>query len=170
MHARLQKDLREFIECLNSNGVEYLIVGGFAVAFHGRPRFTGDIDFLVRPTEANAQRVMAALRDFGFSNLSLTPADLTSPGQIVQLGRPPNRIDLLTAISGVPTDEAFARGQASTLDGLPVAFIGRSDLIDNKRAAAPSEGLGRRGRARANTLVRREVHPPPSIRTVRPLQ
>src|SRR5258706_10104952 len=98
----LPKDLREFIGLLNSNGVEYVVVGAHALAFHGVPRFTGDIDFLVRPSHENAARVVAALHEFGFK--SLTVADFTTEDQILQLGFPPNRIHVLTSISGCSFD------------------------------------------------------------------
>jgi hypothetical protein len=103
---QLSKDLREFIELLNSNGVEYLVVGGFAVAWHGYPRFTADIDFFLRAAPANAEAVLRTLREFGFGSLPLTAADFTRPDQIVQLGAKPNRIDLLTSISGVEFEAA----------------------------------------------------------------
>jgi len=84
--AKLQADLKEFIELLNSHNVEYLLVGGHAVAFHGHPRFTGDIDFFVRTTPANAQRLLAVLADFGFGTVGVTERDLLESGRIVQLG------------------------------------------------------------------------------------
>ena len=99
--ANLQSDLNEFVTLLNSRKVEYLVVGGYAVAYHGHPRFTGDIDFLVRATPDNAQRLLDVLHEFGFVSLNLRLEDLTTEGRVVQLGRPPNRIDLLTRISGV---------------------------------------------------------------------
>ncbi len=92
---RLNKDLREFIELLNSNGVEYLVVGTFAFAWHGYPRFTADIDFFVRPVAANGEVIVAALRAFGFDGLGITANDFSRPDQVVQLGVPPNRIDLI---------------------------------------------------------------------------
>lgn len=132
---KLQSDLREFIALLNSHGVEYLLIGGHAVAFHGHPRFTGDIDFWVRPTEANGELIMAVLRAFGFSNLALSAADFTRSESVIQLGRVPNRIDLLTSISGVEFDEAWADRVVSEIDGLPTAFLGRASLIKNKLAS-----------------------------------
>ena len=137
----LQRDLREFVELLNSLGVEYLIVGGHAVAYHGHPRFTGDIDFLVRPSAENADRVVAALDAFGFANLGLTQSDFMRRGSVVQLGRPPNRIDLLTLISGVDFEEAWAASVAGELDGLPVRFIGFDNLLKNKQAAGRDQDL-----------------------------
>lgn len=91
--AHLQSDLREFIGLLNSLKVEYLVVGGHAVAFHGHTRFTGDIEFLIRATSENAERVLRALGALGFGSLGITASDLTEPGQVVQLGRPANRIE-----------------------------------------------------------------------------
>ncbi len=133
--ANLKSDLREFIESLNSHRIEYLVVGGHAVAFHGHPRFTGDIDFFLRSTRDNALRVLDALRDFGFGDLQIGPKDLTTPGQVVQLGQPPNRIDLLTSISGVAFEEAWLSRVPGKLGGLTVNFIGWSALIKNKETA-----------------------------------
>ena len=133
--ANLKKDLREFIALLNSHKVEYLIVGGHAVAFHGHPRFTGDIDFFIRPTIENAGRVIAVLREFGFGNLALVPGDLIAPGRVVQLGRPPGRIDLLTSISGVEFEEAWGLRVLAKLHGKAVNFLGWDALIRNKEAS-----------------------------------
>jgi len=133
--VKLQKDLREFIELLNSLKVDYVVVGGHAVAFHGHPRFTGDIDFLVRPTRENAERLLRALRAFGFSDLALSPGDFTRPNAVVQLGLPPNRIDLLTSISGVDFVEAWNGKVDGDLDGLPVSFLGWDALLKNKEAS-----------------------------------
>jgi predicted nucleotidyltransferase len=133
--AKLQSDLREFIRLLNSHAVEYVVVGGHAVAFHGHPRFTGDIDFLVRPTTENAGRVLDAIHEFGFGNLELSRTDFTTPDRIVQLGRPPNRIDILTSISGVAFDDAWDSRASAELDGQQVNFLGWEALIRNKNAS-----------------------------------
>ena len=138
---KLHRDLREFVELLNSRGVEYVVVGGHAVAFHGHPRFTGDIDFLIAATPDNAARVLGCLAAFGFADLGLTVDDLLPAGQIVQLGRPPNRIDLLTSISGVEFDEAWRTRVPGTLDGLPVAYLGRDALRANKLASGRAKDL-----------------------------
>ncbi len=132
---KLHRDLREFIGLLNSLAIDYVIVGGHAVAFHGYPRFTGDIDFLVRPTRDNAERLLQALLSFGFSEISLTPEDLVRPGNVVQLGHPPNRIDLLTSISGVEFEEAWAGRVKTELDGVPVSLLGWDALLKNKKAS-----------------------------------
>jgi hypothetical protein len=131
--VKLQNDLREFIELLNSHKVEYIIVGGHAVAFHGYPRFTGDIDFFVHRTAENANRLYQALDAFGFGGIGLDAKDFTEPNKVVQLGRPPNRIDILTSISGVEFNEAWNGRVFGQLDGVAVSFIGKSELIKNKR-------------------------------------
>ncbi len=113
---RLSSGLREFVELLNSRGVDYLIVGAYSLAFHARPRYTGDLDILVRPTSANAAKLTRILEDFGFGAMNIQPEDLLQPDTVIQLGRPPHRIDLLTSISGVPVEDAFADRVASTLD------------------------------------------------------
>jgi len=130
----LSKDLREFIEYLNSNGVEYLVVGALAVSWHGFPRYSADIDFLIRPHHANAERVLRALSQFGFGSLDISTSDLTVPGKVIQLGYEPNRIDLMTSVTGVSFDEAWEDRSPGDLDGLPVNFIGRASLLRNKDA------------------------------------
>jgi hypothetical protein len=139
--VKLQKDLREFVELLGSKRVEYIIVGAHAVAFHAHPRFTGDIDFLVRGTPENARRLVAVLEAFGFTSLGLTPQDFLAPANVVQLGQPPNRIDILTSISGVDFEEAWASRVHGDLDGLPVVFLGLDALIKNKQSAGRDKDL-----------------------------
>lgn len=133
--AKLQADLREFIALLNSHSVEYLIVGGHAVAFHGHPRFTGDIDFFIRPSLDNAQRLLRVLDDFGFGTIGITEHDLVEPGRVVSLGHPPNRIDILTSISGVDFAPAWKARVQTQLDDQPVALLGWADLLENKSAS-----------------------------------
>lgn len=110
------------------------MVCGYALAFHGAPRFTGDLDLLVKPDTANAQRILAALEAFGFASVGLTPSDFERPDQVVQPGVPPVRIDLITSITGVSWDEAFAGRTAGRYGDLPVDYIGREQFITNKRA------------------------------------
>jgi hypothetical protein len=130
----LSRDLREFIECLNSNEVEYLIVGALAVSWHGFARYSADVDFLIRPSQANAVRVLRALSQFGFGSLDISASDLTSSGKVIQLGYEPNRIDLMTSVTGVSFDDAWDDRDTGDLDGLRVNFIGRSSLLRNKDA------------------------------------
>ena len=139
---RLNKDLREFLALLNSNRVEYLVVGAFAVAYHGFPRYTGDLDLFVRPSPDNSRRVLDALSQFGFGGLGIQAADLQCPGRVVQLGVRPNRIDLLTAISGVSFEDAWTTREVADLDGTPTQFIGRGALLRNKESTGRAKDLG----------------------------
>lgn len=139
--AKLQADSREFIELLNSHGVEYLVVGGHAVAYHGHPRFTGDIDFLIRTSEANAHRMLAVLDAFGFGGLGISEDDLLQPGRIIQLGQPPNRIDILTSLSAVDFDSAWQSRVQTSIDDLPVSLLGLDELLRNKRASGRQKDL-----------------------------
>lgn len=138
---KLSKDLREFIALLNSHNVEYLVVGGHAVAYHGYPRYTGDTDFFLRSSSANAERMMRVLQAFGFGDVGITAVDFTTRGRVIQLGLPPNRIDLVTGISGVTFDEAWAGRVSGSLDGLPILLIGKEALLKNKRAAGRAKDL-----------------------------
>jgi len=138
---KLNADSREFVALLNANGVRYLIVGGHAVAFHGRPRFTADIDIFVEPSHDNAVRIERTLREFGFAGVDVTASDLTQPDTIVQLGVAPNRIDIITSIDAVEFPEAWASKMPATLDNLPVHFISKSLLMRNKKATGRSQDL-----------------------------
>ena len=138
---RLSNDLREFLELLNSRGVEYVIVGAHSLAFHGRPRYTGDLDILIRATPKNAAKIVDLLNEFGFADSGFRESDFTEPNQVIQLGRAPNRIDLLSSISGVSTDEAFASKVSAELDGIPVFILGKDALIQNKRAVGRPQDL-----------------------------
>ena len=137
----LSKDWREFLELLNSRAVDYVIVGAQSLAFHGRPRHTGDLDILDRPTPDNARLLLAILNQFGFEQSGFKETDFLQPGQIIQLGRVPSRIDLLTSISGVSTAEAFAGKISAILDGIPVFILGKDALIRNKRAVGRPQDL-----------------------------
>ena len=130
----LSRDLREFIECLNSNEVEYLVVGSLAVSWHGFPRYSADVDFPIRPSRANAERLLRAIAQFGFGSFDISAAGLTVPGKVIQLGYEPNRIDLMTSVTGVTFDDAWEDRCPGDLDGLPVNFIGHSSLLRNKDA------------------------------------
>lgn len=129
----LHRDFRELLEQFNADRVEYLVVGGYALAAHGAPRYTGDFDVYVRPSAENADRVLAALKAFGFGSLDLARSDFDHPGRVVQLGFEPWRVDLLTRITGVSWEEAA--DTAITVDwGVAFSVIGRDALIRNKRA------------------------------------
>lgn len=137
----LSKDWREFLELLNSRGVDYVIVGAQSLAFHGRPRHTGVLDILVRPTPDNDRLLLALLDQFGFEQSSFKETDFLQSDQIIQLGRAPNRVDLLTSLTGVATDEAFDARVSAIIDGIPVFVLGKDALIRNKRAVGRPQDL-----------------------------
>ncbi|HEV2094960.1 MAG TPA: nucleotidyltransferase [Chthoniobacterales bacterium] len=137
----LSNDLREFIKLLNSRDVDYLIVGAYSLAFHARPRFTGDLDILIRPSTPNARKLMQVLQEFGFTDSQINASDFTEPDQVIQLGRAPNRIDLLTSITGVTIGDAFSSKVSGDVDGLPVIFLSKELLIANKRAVGRPQDL-----------------------------
>jgi len=137
----LDKDLRELLALLNAAGVEFLVVGGHAVAFHGRPRLTEDLDLFVRPDLANGERIMRALQAFGFGSLGITAADFRADDRVIQLGRAPNRVDLLTKLYGVDFADAWSRRVAARLDDADVWMISREDLIRNKRETGRTQDL-----------------------------
>jgi hypothetical protein len=134
-------DFKEFFESFNTHSVRYLVVGGYAVIYHTGPRATVDIDVLIDATPENAKRVMAALAGFGFGGIGLKEADFATPGQTVQLGYPPNRIDINTSITGVGFEEAYADRCASSYGGVPVAYIGAEELLRNKEAVCRDKDL-----------------------------
>jgi hypothetical protein len=114
-------------------------VGALAVSWYGFPRYSGDIDFLVRPSAANAELLLRAISQFGLGALCISASDLTAPSTVVQLGYEPNRIDLMTSITGVTFDEAWETRCPGHLDGIPVTFIGRAALLRNKEATGRSK-------------------------------
>jgi len=138
----LSKDLQEFIRLLNTEKVEYLVVGAWAVAFHGRPRYTGDVDVFLRRDPANAELMMRVIDAFGFGNTGIEREDFLKEDFVIQLGVEPNRIDLLTGISGVEFGEAWEQRVAGLLSGLEINFISRRLLIRNKQAASRDKDLG----------------------------
>lgn len=137
----LSKDLREFVELLNANEVEYLVVGAFALAFHGVSRYTADLDLFIRPTLQNAEKVLHTLSQFGFGSVDIQADDFQIPDRVIQLGVRPNRIDLLTGISGVSFDEAWATRLEGPLDGIRTHFIGVTALIRNKESTGRGQDL-----------------------------
>lgn len=138
---KLPSDLHAFIESLNAAHVKYVSVGGYAVAFHGRPRFTGDIDLFIEASLDNAVKVVQALRHFGLGGLELDPCALAAKDVVVQLGFPPNQIDLMTSIDGVAFNEAWRTRISALIGGLPTAFIAKGLLITNKRRAGRPKNI-----------------------------
>lgn len=127
------QDFKEFVTLLQKNNAEYLIVGGYAVGVHGHPRFTGDLDIWLNPSPENARRILATVNEFGFSSFNLTELDFIKEGNVIQLGYPPLRIDLLTSIDGVSFQECFENRKAVEMESVTVNFIGYWDLIKNKK-------------------------------------
>ena len=132
-NMNLQPDFKDFIALLNRHAVVYLVVGGFAVAHHGYPRFTGDIDFWLWIDPENADRTVMALREFGFAGPDISAEDFLRPNHVVQLGYPPNRIDLLTGVTGLEFDESWQTRETVEFEGQPIPFLSLSDLKLNKR-------------------------------------
>ena len=130
----MNSDFSDMLSALSAEGVEYLLIGAYAMAAHGVPRATGDIDVWVRPSPENADRVLRALARFGAPMGELRAADFAGLGMVLQIGVAPNRVDVMTAIDGVTFDEAWPHRETRVIDGVTLSVIGRDDLIRNKRA------------------------------------
>ena len=139
MHQNI--DLIDLLRALNAADAKYVIVGAYALAFHGRPRATKDVDVFVGSESDNAQKVWHALLTFGAPLDELRPADLATPGTFYIMGRPPNQIDIITEIDGVTFDEAWNARVPSTYAGVPVSYLGKVDLIQNKKTAGRPQDL-----------------------------
>jgi hypothetical protein len=137
----LNKDFKELLALLHSNRVDFLVVGAHALAAHGKPRYTGDLDVWVRQTPDNLARLIAALTQFGFAALGLSEDDFLQPEAKVQLGHPPARIDLLTAIDGVTFEAAYEHKLIVELAGMLLPVISIDHLINNKLAAGRPKDL-----------------------------
>jgi hypothetical protein len=139
----LSKDFKEFISLLNVNKVEFLVVGAYAVAFHGYVRFTGDLDLWVNPESENAHRLLKALADFGFGSLTgLSYEDFNKDNSVVQLGYPPFRIDLMTSVSGLTFKESYAKKEHVVIDDVIVPFLDLESLKHNKASTNRKKDLG----------------------------
>lgn len=137
----VRSDFKDLLKLFNSHGVEYLLVGAYALAHHGAPRYTGDLDLFINANSENARRVVAALTEFGFADLGLAEQDFIKPDQLIQLGVPPARVDIATSISGVTWDEAYRSKVAGTCSGIAVYILGRQKLIKNNRATGRTKDL-----------------------------
>jgi hypothetical protein len=137
----LNKDFREFIESLNSNKVKYLVLGGYAIAFHGHPRYTKDLDIWLELSDENARNVLKALNDFGFGLLNFTKDDFLHKGMVVQLGYPPNRIDLINSPDGVEFAECFDSKVEVEIDNVKIFIIDLENLKRNKKASGRLQDL-----------------------------
>jgi hypothetical protein len=137
----LNQDFKEFIQLLNNNQVKYLVIGGYAVAVHGHPRYTKDIDIWVEMSSENAQKLMTTLTEFGFGSLGLTAEDFQIPDQIIQLGYPPNRIDLITTPDGIDFATCYQTKIEVKINDLTVNFIDLENLKRNKQASGRLQDL-----------------------------
>ncbi len=135
------QDFKEFIESLNNNHVRYLVIGGYAVAVHGHPRYTKDLDIWVERNRENAQALIQALAQFGMGSLGLTENDFLEPDQVVQLGYPPNRIDILVTVSGIEFADCYPDRIKISLDGVEVNFLDIVNLKKNKKASGRLQDL-----------------------------
>jgi len=137
----LNKDFKEFIQLLNVNKVKYLIVGGYAVAFHGYPRYTKDLDIWILVSHENADNILKALRQFGFGSLGLQKTDFLNPDEFVQLGQAPNRIDIVTSCDGVDFETCYQSRKELISDGLTINFIDVENLKKNKKASGRPQDI-----------------------------
>lgn len=137
----LSPDLREFIELLNSHNVEFLVVGAHALAFHGLPRYTKDLDLFIATSPENAEALSKVVHEFGFASTGLKRADFETPEIVIQLGMEPHRIDLLTGLSGITWEEAWRDRVQGQLDGIPVPFLSKEIYIQNKLASGRPQDI-----------------------------
>jgi hypothetical protein len=137
----VQKDFKEFLALLNAHEADFMIVGGYALAFHGAPRYTGDIDVFIKPDSKNAQLIMKVLEELGFSSLELSIDDFKKKDSVVQLGLPPVRIDIITSISGVTWEQADASKEPGKYGEVPVFYIGKNQYVANKRAIGRAKDI-----------------------------
>lgn len=137
----LNQDFKEFIQLLNANGVRYLVVGGYAVALHGYPRYTKDLDVWIEMSPENAAKMVRVLEQFGFGSFGLQAKDFLVADQIIQLGYAPNRIDLIGTLEGVDFDSCHASRVEIKIDQVTVSFIDLEGLKKNKRATGRLQDL-----------------------------
>jgi predicted nucleotidyltransferase len=137
----LSQDFKEFIELLNKHEVRYMVIGGYAVALHGHPRYTNDLDIWIEMEVANAKRLMNALSDFSFGSVGLSQNDFVTPDQVIQLGYPPNRIDLVTTPDGVDFEICYQSKVEVSISGIKVNFIDLENLKINKKASGRLQDL-----------------------------
>ncbi len=137
----LDKDFEDFVVLLNKHDVAYMVVGGFALAFHGKPRHTGDLDIWIDISEDNAGKMVRVLNEFGMASLRMQKSDFLKKGSIAQIGYPPLRIDILNEIDGIDFKVAYPNKLIIDVDGLPVNYIGLDDLIRNKQVSGRRQDI-----------------------------
>ena len=136
-----QNDYKELLALLNAHDVDFIVVGAYALAHHGAPRYTGDLDILVRPDAENGQNIVAALKEFGFGSLGLSVEDFTAADKVVQLGVPPVRVDFVTSLTSVTWQEAVSGRVRGFFGAVPVYYLGKKEFIRNKRALGRMKDL-----------------------------
>lgn len=137
----VQPDFRELLELFNKHQVEFMLVGGYALAYHGAPRYTGDMDLFVHISSQNAARIMAALKEFGFGSVGITAEDLQEENMVIQLGVPPVRVDIVTSLTGISWQDAYSNRVQGKYGDVPVSYIGRDQFISNKKATGRKKDL-----------------------------
>jgi predicted nucleotidyltransferase len=137
----LDPDFEDFIQFLNQYEVDYMIVGGYAMAFHGSPRYTGDLDIWIDISESNAEKILLVIQAFGFSSLGFKKEDFLKENLINQIGYPPLRIDILTNIDGIDFKEAYTQKQVIEIEDLKANYIGLRDLIQNKKTSGREKDI-----------------------------
>lgn len=137
----LAKDFEDFVKLLNKFEVEYMVVGGYAMAFHGKPRYTGDLDIWINISESNAEKLLQVVKGFGMASLGFQKEDFLQPGYISQIGYPPLRIDILNSIDGVEFNEAFENRQKIVEGDLEISYIGLKELVQNKIASGRKQDI-----------------------------
>lgn len=138
---KVEKDFEDFVKLLNKNKVKYLIVGSYATAYHSEPRNTGDIDFFIQNTIINSRKIIKTIKDFGFEGLELKISDFQKPDTIIQLGYPPNRIDIITSITGVKFNNAYKTKIKSSFGKEETYFISLNNLLKNKKETGRKKDL-----------------------------
>ena len=137
----LHPDFKDFLRFLNSYGVEYLVVGGYAVGYHGYPRATGDLDVWIEVSEQNAHKAAMVLRDFGMPEKDVSKEIFLDKDKIIRMGTPPVRIEVITGASGVNFSGCYSRRETIEVDGIPINLISLDDLKANKRACGRHKDL-----------------------------
>ncbi len=137
----IQEDFRELLKLLNSQKVKFVIVGGYALAFHGVPRYTGDIDIYIYPDKENSTKIIKAIEEFGFGDIGINIEDFEKQDTVIQIGYPPVRIDLITSLTGVTWEEVFSNSVEGYYADIPVRYIGINELVMNKKALGRKKDL-----------------------------
>ncbi len=137
----LNKDFREFLKLLAKHKIKYLIVGGYAVGFHGYPRYTKDLDIWIKPEKKNAEKILKLLDDFGFGKTGISIDDLNSEGKFILLGNPPNRIDIVTSCDGIEFDECYSKKVKVKFGKININFIDLENLKKNKKAVNRAQDI-----------------------------